>query len=1087
MAEKYTNELFTAFTGKVNSSFTESIRKVNTELTNLGKSAEDTGKRFRKVDIGKLNSNMTQGAKSAKSYSLALGDVGRAIQVIATFQVASNLIGRITQALSSGTDALIQYDQALKNLQAITGASEGEIAVLGDTILKISNSTKFSSEEVANAAVVLGQAGFSATETIQSLDAVASLATGTLSDFKTTADLMASTLRAFELQASDSAKVADIFAVSINKSKLNMEDLRVILSYVGPAAHTAGLSLEETAGAVQLLKNQGIKASTVATGLRNVLAKMLAPTSKMRAEMSKLGIAVSDVNPSVVGIEQALKNVAPLLQNTKTGAVDVGKAFQLFQLRGAQAALVLTKMANSGDFQRVVELTKEQGAAAEMQAKQQEGLEIQLKNLSDRWKNIMVLLGDAGATKIISQLTEALSSMGLAIQEVIKGYIKLEEFIGRNTTTGIYHTKYVVKAYKAEKLRTEQLLNYSKQLQEINSAEKAGADTTQRKLRIASLLKAEFPDLTPFVDKYYNDLSKLSDALTINATDSLSKATKMMDAESAQLTERLAKVRTDIAKMKEFIATPPKEGMWGEFLTGLQQTTNMLSGKDSPQEVLNKLQVAEANIMSTIASTKEEISTPLKVDTNIPTVINQIASTLEDLGDTWVSEASRLEKASDYVGLDVLRTKAVSAKKAIEDMVTTMGYTGEVADAVSKQFSAKYFEEYKKSIGKAAAALSKLTKAEKDRMKLSDIEFKNKQRVLKDETAAQLNLIKIEEQQANTQIINQRHNSAILTRIKIESAQQQEVIELDAARKSIEIERDRIKALINIRETSMRSRTGFKGSDLISDATLQQFRAQLRAADTELEASQYKIRTEYTETFNKLNTELEKNLQKNPDTFARAWSNAITHVKDQATQDFTDIQDKVEDVADQIGSGLTDSIVGFADGTKSASEAFADMTKSILSDIAKMIIKMQIMQAIGSVMGMFSGGGTALPYGPTPSGGNIATPTFHSGGVVGASSSSGISKNIDPSMFINAPRFHSGGEVNAVLQEGEKVLTKEDRLRSADSGPKDIKIEIKNESGTPLGVTSASTGMSMEQQIIQVVIGAVNRNTAGLRTIISSV
>ena len=78
----------------------------------------------------------------------------------------------------------------MHNLAAITGATSGQILAMKDVILETANRTKYSTGEIAEGMVLLGQAGLDAGESIQAIGAVADLAAGTLSNLRTVADLV---------------------------------------------------------------------------------------------------------------------------------------------------------------------------------------------------------------------------------------------------------------------------------------------------------------------------------------------------------------------------------------------------------------------------------------------------------------------------------------------------------------------------------------------------------------------------------------------------------------------------------------------------------------------------------------------------------------------------------------------------------------------------------------------------------------------------------------------------------------------------------------------------------------------------------
>lgn len=76
-------------------------------------------------------------------------------------------------------------------------------------------------------------------------------------------------------------------------------------------------------------------------------------------------------------------------------------------------------------------------------------------------------------------------------------------------------------------------------------------------------------------------------------------------------------------------------------------------------------------------------------------------------------------------------------------------------------------------------------------------------------------------------------------------------------------------------------------------------------------------------------------------------------------QDLTEMETLTRGIADSFAGGMTQAFTDLATGAKSAKEAFADMAKSMLANIAKMIAEMLALQLIKSMFpGLsFSGGG----------------------------------------------------------------------------------------------------------------------------------
>ncbi|TET81769.1 MAG: phage tail tape measure protein, partial [Candidatus Heimdallarchaeota archaeon] len=227
----------------------------------------------------------------------------------------------------------------------------------------------------------------------------------------------------FNLDTIESSRVADVMANAINRSKLTIDKLRIAFNFVGAAASQSGLSIEELSASMMLLANNGLRASTIGTGLRQVLARLLAPNRRLREEFQAQGIALDKINPKTVGYQNAMKELTKVLYDAETQTVDMGKAYQLFGLRGAQAVSILVKGFAGTGFQNMLDKTYEVGTAASMAETQMEGLAVSFKNLVDRSKLLFVALGEGGLTTTMKVFVQILKLATIAIAAFLKSGI----------------------------------------------------------------------------------------------------------------------------------------------------------------------------------------------------------------------------------------------------------------------------------------------------------------------------------------------------------------------------------------------------------------------------------------------------------------------------------------------------------------------------------------------------------------------------------------------------------------------------------------------------------------------------------------
>jgi TP901 family phage tail tape measure protein len=221
-----------------------------------------------------------------------------------------------------------------------------------------------------------------------------------------TADLLTTTIRAFRLEASESSRVADIMATAVNKSKLDVDKLRIAFSYMAPAAKEAGISLEEAATATMLLADSGLRASTIGTSFRQFLAHLIAPTEAAKGKMAALGMNMDKLNPQF----NSLKSILIELNRT---IPDAGAAFDIFQLRAAPAVITMMKAVAEGSDTYDEYLTKvyEVGVAQKMADIQMEGVINKVKNLGSRFTVLAVSVGQSGILGIFGAFIDVLRNV----------------------------------------------------------------------------------------------------------------------------------------------------------------------------------------------------------------------------------------------------------------------------------------------------------------------------------------------------------------------------------------------------------------------------------------------------------------------------------------------------------------------------------------------------------------------------------------------------------------------------------------------------------------------------------------------------
>lgn len=411
--------LATLFKAVEDGSFKRVVRRLTVLLNGLNTTLGQVNQASTKLQSAskKASTALNQQAQAAKKASTestglagSVDKVANSFKTAARYFIAYRLFHGITRAAREGVSEIINFDQAIQNLAAISGATAGELAVMKEEIITTADRTKYSATEIAEGMVLLTQAGLDAVEATQAIGAVADLASGTLSGLAESSDLVTTALRAFNIDASETRRIADVMANAVNKSKATIDKLRTTFNYVGVSAHQAGLSLEQTAASTMMLYNAGFRASTVGTGLRQVFARLLSPNKKLREAMASYGLELDKSNGKQEWFGDQIAKLAAVMYNFETNTVDMAKAYQLFGLRGAQAAAVL--VSNYADLNGVWDDTyrkaMEIGTAQEMMEKQAEGLAFKIKNLTDKLRNLAIVIGEGGLADALGGIVDIL-------------------------------------------------------------------------------------------------------------------------------------------------------------------------------------------------------------------------------------------------------------------------------------------------------------------------------------------------------------------------------------------------------------------------------------------------------------------------------------------------------------------------------------------------------------------------------------------------------------------------------------------------------------------------------------------------------
>ena len=303
------------------------------------------------------------------------------------------------------------YDLAMRSVQAKTGATGALMDRLSEQSREMGRTTVHSATEAARGQAFLAQAGFDANEVLEALPATLALATAGELDLASAADIASNVLSGFRLETEQTGRVADVLASIASKTNTNISQMGEALSKAAPAAAAAGWSLEETAAAIGRLSDAGIQGEEAGTVLKTMLARLAAPTGKLAALMTEVGVNVTDATGKMLPLNDIIEQLAPHADNT-------GLMFELLGTRGANAGLVLGALGDKNLRDLTSELENSEGAAQQMADIMSGGLWGSIKAIQSIIESAYISFGKR-FTPAVQTLAKLFAKLPAPIQEVV--------------------------------------------------------------------------------------------------------------------------------------------------------------------------------------------------------------------------------------------------------------------------------------------------------------------------------------------------------------------------------------------------------------------------------------------------------------------------------------------------------------------------------------------------------------------------------------------------------------------------------------------------------------------------------------------
>ena len=318
-----------------------------------------------------------------------LGDKISGVGTTLTKSVTTPIVGLGTMAVKTAAD----FDTAMSQVGAVSGATGKDLDALRDKAREMGSKTKFSASEAAEAMNYMAMAGWKTSDMLSGIEGIMNLAAASGEDLASTSDIVTDALTAFGLTAADSGHFADILAAASSNANTNVSMMGETFKYCAPIAGALGFSAEDTAEAIGLMGNAGIKSTQAGTALRTIM-------SNLSGEVKICGSSIGEVTIATTNADGSMRDLSAILADCRTafgGLSESEKAAAAEALVGKNAMSGFLALMNAApaDIEKVSSaIANCDGKSAEMAATMQDNLAGQLTILKSQLEELAISFGE---------------------------------------------------------------------------------------------------------------------------------------------------------------------------------------------------------------------------------------------------------------------------------------------------------------------------------------------------------------------------------------------------------------------------------------------------------------------------------------------------------------------------------------------------------------------------------------------------------------------------------------------------------------------------------------------------------------------
>lgn len=631
------------------------LSRCQTEYQRTGNKVEDWKTKLNNAEAQVIKANnavvenaryMDEAAASADKCAKSIDEYGKAVKgpamatidkkdawfaagAVKTADVAVNALGQVGDAAKQAAQYAVNvgssFEAGMSEVAAISGATGTQLQALTQKAKELGNSTKFSASEAASAFTNMSLAGWSVDQSLAGIDGVLQLAAASGMDLADASQTVTDNISAFNLQASDASRIADMMAFAQANSSTTAAELAQSYKNCAANMHSAGQDIETTTSMLEILANNGLRGAEAGTAVAAMMRDM---TSKMEDG----SIAIGDANVKVMDSNGNFRDMTDVLKDVEKatkGMGDAEKQAALLSTFTSDSIKGLNMILNTGadtTAEYEEKLRSCSGAAEDMADVMQDNLKGKMTELESATEGLGIAAYEyvsgpltnavEGLTTVISGITDSITPQQTTLRKFLNDVEKTTDEVSKLT-------KNSSKTVDTAKIDVSGLEDYKSKLLELNGVENKNEYQKYQLKSIVEELSASIPELKERFNEEKNSLDLTNQQIEdlISNQERLVMQNAAMEARE-EAYKALFDAQLNVVKAENAATAAQEEydealkkgnydATWYEKLTGAYGKNlrtagnNLMSAKDA-QEAANKvLEDAKGNIEDLIPSLNE--------------------------------------------------------------------------------------------------------------------------------------------------------------------------------------------------------------------------------------------------------------------------------------------------------------------------------------------------------------------------------------------------------------------------------------------------------------------------------------------------